>query len=73
MKHRDLLIETCKNFTGFDSNAPIFDDDYKPELNILDILNFDNDKQKQDVLHNMSGKILLKIAGIKLFRKIFRK
>ena len=73
MKYRDLLIETCKNFTGFDSNAPIFDDDYKPELNILDILNFDNDKQKQDVLHNMSGKILLKIAGIKLFRKIFRK
>lgn len=38
---RDKLVNTCKNFTNYDSNKPLFEDDYNPLIEMAQLLTYD--------------------------------
>lgn len=49
---RENLIERCKAFTGYDSAAPLFGDDYEPLIALLNLLRADY-KNDRDVINKM--------------------
>jgi len=78
VKYRDSLIKTCKDFTGFDSNTSIFEDNYMPKvfdmLNVSTLGDIDDEENKQQLaIKRISGKKLVKTAAKRIIRKIFRK
>ena len=38
---RDNLIKTCKGFTGYDSESPLFEDEYNPLVEMAQLLAYD--------------------------------
>lgn len=65
---RDKLIDTCRNFTGYDSNAPTLGDAIDAECmtSLLRMTLIDD-----NLLNFVSGRKMLKAAVKKLMRKIF--
>lgn len=62
---RDKLVNTCKEFTGYDKDKPLFADNYEPLLSLIDMLRYDYENVKRtlwfaeesDLLEVMMGKL----------------
>lgn len=61
---RDDLVKTCTNFTGYDCNCSIFEDDYNPTLAISQIMKFKKSALDKALMF-ASGKDLIKTVIIK--------
>ena len=66
---RDALVETCRNFTGYDSGQPVFEDDYTPDvLRMLQIMQYNPEGAKKGLFW-VSGQNLLRAAMVKAWHK----
>ena len=69
---RDALVQTCREFTGYDSGKPTFEDDYRPNpLTMIQMMQHHPEGVKR-ALWELNGKTLLKAAAVKLWHKIFK-
>jgi len=57
-KLKNKLINTCVEFTGHDNNKPIFDDDYSPIWDMIDLMQLDEQQLIRN-LYYVSEKTLL--------------
>ena len=60
---RDSLIETCRNFTGYDSEMPTFEDNYRPDIIALIQTMADN---LDGPRRNMAVRVLMKAIAYRL-------
>ena len=68
---RDSLINTCRNFTGYDSGKPTLDDKYTPDIiSMLHMLQYDYRSMKRAAWF-LKGRDLLKAVILKLRDKFF--
>ena len=65
---RDALVEKCKAFTGYDRNAPLFDDDYNPVIEMAQLLAYDK-KVVERVTMFASNEVLLDTLKQKVVEK----
>ena len=71
-KFRDSLTETCRKFTGYDSEAPTFDDNYKPDvMKMLQMLQH-SDEGRNRAVWWVNMKNILRALVVKTYHKIFR-
>lgn len=73
-QYRDLLVERCKGFTGFDANRPTIEDDFEPLHTVLAMISARDFKYNniKRVLYYAGKRDLLKMLVMKAVRNTDR-